>query len=166
MNVLKVVGLFVWMLLASSFLCKKRSVINGNRDFKLLSCEMTQSFGGVVGAGSSTHYKILIKSKRNFTLRTDSAYIGGKKDELLIVLDSMHMGKEKAIKKGEELELSLVIKDESSNPSNYGGVVVGSSPDGNMDKLEEGALGVRYSGGKSKALIINKIIKKEANYGE
>jgi hypothetical protein len=159
--------MFGLMVLVSSFLCKKnRNSINENKDFKLLTCEMTQSFGGVVGAGSSTHYKIVLKSKRNFTLKTDSGYFGGKRDELLIVLDSLHMGKEKMVKKGEELELSFVIRDESSNPSNYAGVVVTSSPEGNMDKLVEGSLGISYGGGKSKSLIISKIVKKEAIYGE
>jgi hypothetical protein len=164
---LKVAGMFGLMLLASSFLCKKkRDSINENRDFKLITCEMTQSFGGAFGAGSSTHYKIVLKSKRNFTLNTDSGYFGGKRDELQIVLDSLHMGKEKSIKKGEEIELSLVIRDESSNPSNYAGVVVAGSPEGNMDKLLAGTLGLRYGGGKSKALVISKITKNEAIYGE
>jgi hypothetical protein len=152
------ISLIILVILICSF---KPNGIEKNKDFSVVSVSMQTSFGGAAGSGSATVYRIRLKARRNIHLNSDSGFAQGKADAYMIMVDSFNQVGAKQLKKGEETELVLTIRDESSIGGGDFQRVIPGSPLSSVPGKAKGALVLRYKGGKCKTLSINNITKLE-----
>lgn len=132
-----------------------------NKDFKIISASMYQTFGGVAGSGSTTIYDISLKARRKINIACDSGYGIGRRDNLYLVSDSGKTMSEKSLRRGEVIHLRFSIHDEALvGGGNFQMYLPGSDSSALPIHSDIGVV-IKYRGGKNKALAINKIETKE-----
>ncbi|NQW41905.1 MAG: hypothetical protein HQ463_00535 [Bacteroidetes bacterium] len=135
-----------------------------NLDFEVIKATKQTIVGGVYGSPMVTNYTLNLKALRTFTIVTDSGYAEGKIDNLNITNDSNQIVKKAICKKGKSYVLYFSIITPIETNSNFpSDVFVGSREQKIPIKSSTGIL-MRYKGGKSKYLVLSKIVTNETVY--
>ena len=148
----------VLVFLFCIFISAKKPV---NQDLQVISAEKQTVYGGVYGSPIVTNYKIVLKSKRNFTIIVDSVYAEGKKDELKLLKDSFNHTKTLKLKKNQSLTMYFYISTVSDVPNQTNPQFSGSRTAASPIKITNEQALFYYKGGKSKYLIVSNIKKNE-----
>lgn len=157
----KAYGIFFIAILTLFSFTPRKEV---NKDLVLVSAVKQTIIGGVAGSPAITRYTIKVKSKRSFTIISDSAFAEGKIAMFEIQKDSFTATSQKYLKKGYTavIGFSLVIPTEMGG-SNYP-VIIEGSPSAKCPIASGTGVVIRYKGGKSKYLDITKIKESETLY--
>lgn len=136
-----------------SFTTKKAT----NKDLKVVSAQSQTIYGGAAGSPVVTRYTIQLKALRSFTFMKDSAYGEGRIDAFqILTAANTEIGSVK-LKKGRKATIvfTIVMPSEmggSDQPQRFSG-----SPVCNLPVTSASGVLIRYKGGKSVYLPIDKV---------
>ncbi len=140
-----------------SFTSKKAT----NKDFKVVSAQSQTIYGGAAGSPIVTRYTVKVKTLRAFTLSKDSAFAEGRMDAFQIMTAANTEISSIKLKKGKTATLVFTIV----TPSDMGGSDqpqrFSGSPVRSLPIAAASGVVVRYRGGKSVYLPIDKVTPTE-----
>ncbi len=118
---------------------------------------MQTSYGGAAGSGSVSTYTIRLKARRNFEIQCDSGYGAGRRAELYIKVDSIQLASSRRIKRGQTVTMTFSIRDEVYvGGGDFQMVIPGSDSSAAPGGTKTG-VSIKYLGGKSSTMAINKL---------